>query len=151
MFAVRVLSRAGVRGSVRAAAVPSAARRWASSPAAAEIVITGAPASDAPFVKAAVPVTEPPKNLPPPPPPKAEPAPKKESGSIWSRFVAFLTGIAVSSVVYYYSVSTDVWESTQEITTTLATLKADLVSSNQDLRVRLAQLEHEVAALKRMQ
>jgi hypothetical protein len=44
----------------------------------------------------------------------------------------------------------DVLESAEEVETALDGLKKDLGASNTELRMRIAQLEHEVAKIKRL-
>ena len=75
--------------------------------------------------------------------------PPKPAGSLWQRFTAFLTGVGVASCWYFYSISADVWESTDEIHRSIETFREDVTVTNQELRQRIAQLEHELAALKK--
>jgi hypothetical protein len=69
--------------------------------------------------------------------------------SSWSRFVAFLTGVGVSSIWFYYTISTDVWHSTAVIENSLVDFRKDMAATNRELRSRIATLEHQVAALKK--
>ncbi len=73
----------------------------------------------------------------------------KASGSSWQRFVAFLTGMGVSSLWFYYTISSDVWHSTAVIENSLAEFRGDMASTNRELRQRIATLEHQVAAMKK--
>jgi len=69
--------------------------------------------------------------------------------SAWSRLVAFTTGLGVSSLWYYYTISTDVWHSTAVIENSLAEFRKDTAATNRELRQRIAALEHQVVALKK--
>lgn len=123
-------------------------RRWASQPALVEEAAAGSK-SIAPVAEAAsAPAVAPAKTV------EAAAAVKEKvklhpSSSVWQRFVAFLTGVGVSSVWYYYTISTDVWTSTDAIEKALQEFKTDVAKSNRDLRQKVAVLEHEIAALKK--
>ena len=67
---------------------------------------------------------------------------------MWGRFVAFSVGVAVSSVYFYTTLREDVSQSSSAIKATIAAAQADSAAVNEELRSRLAVLEHEVAALK---
>lgn len=75
-------------------------------------------------------------------------APAKKSSSVWSRFTAFLTGVGVSSVYFFYTLTDDLAKSNASVEATLNAFKRDATSSNAELRQRIATLEHQVAALK---
>ncbi len=85
------------------------------------------------------------------PRPRAEeaPPPPPAGASTWQRLTAFLTGVGVSAVFFYYTISHDLHESSEAIDRSLSAFKADAVSSNTDLRQRVARIEHELAALKK--
>jgi hypothetical protein len=68
--------------------------------------------------------------------------------SLWQRFTAFLTGVGVSSVGYYYLVRADVAESGVALDRSIADFRADSAAVAAELRGRVATLEHEVAAIK---
>lgn len=72
----------------------------------------------------------------------------RASSSAWQRFVAFLTGVGVSSVWFYYTISSDVWNSTAVIENSLAEFRGDMATTNRELRQRIATLEHQMVALK---
>jgi hypothetical protein len=85
--------------------------------------------------------------------PKAEPKPSapvkaKEGSSVWQRTVAFMVGVAVSSVYYFHTVRDDVAASSASIAATLEAYKVETAQVNEDLRKRIGVLEHEVAAMK---
>jgi hypothetical protein len=63
--------------------------------------------------------------------------------------VAFTTGIGVSSLWFYYTISADVWNSTAVIESSLADFRKDTADTNRELRQRVALLEHQVAAIKK--
>lgn len=72
----------------------------------------------------------------------------RASSSAWQRFVAFLTGVGVSSVWFYYTISSDVWHSTAVIENSLAEFRGDMATTNRELRQRIATLEHQMVAMK---
>jgi hypothetical protein len=84
--------------------------------------------------------------------PKAEP--KKESAivsstaSAWRRFVAFLTGLGVSSIYFYYTISADLAQSSATVESNVATLRTALVTKDVEYRARLAVLEQEIRTLR---
>lgn len=77
--------------------------------------------------------------------------PAKKASSLWGRLTAFLTGVGVSSVYFFYTLSDDLAKSNAAVDASLAAFKRDATSSNAELRQRIATLEHEVAALKQRQ
>ena len=115
-----------------------------SPPAVAEVekAPVVAAASPAKAVEAAKPAQSAKPSSPPPP------AVTPKAGSVWQRFVAFAVGAAVSSAYFYTTLREDVAASSAAIEATLAAAKVDSAAVNEELRKRLALLEHEVAALK---
>ena len=100
----------------------------------------GAPVTPASAVGAAA--------APPPPPPPA--APKVHRGSsAYQRLVAFLTGVGVSAVWFYWTVGDDIRDSTAAVDASIAAFKADTGAAHMEMQERVARLEHEIAALRK--
>lgn len=116
-------------------------RNKGSEPAVAEVIVKEA--ADGTVTASA------PKPAAPAPAPAAVSAPKKPAASAWQKLTAFVTGVGVSSAVYFYTLQQDVWESTATIERSIGAMKSDIVAVNRELRERVAVLEHEVAQLKR--
>ena len=128
---------------------PLCARRFASKPATAdEASLVANEASGSATGSASAPAKAVASAAPLPPPPSPYVAAPQSSGA-WGRLVAFATGVGVSSLWFYYTISADVWHSTAVIESSLAEFRKDNGEVNRELRERIAMLEHQVAALKK--
>ena len=128
-----------LRAGAAARALPAAAaprRAFASPPAISD------PASEAAAAAAAAPTG--PAASTPQPSAHAKPA----ASPVWSRLTAFLTGVGVSSGLFFYSLSDDLARSNAAVDASLAAFKRDATATNAELRTRVATLEHVVASLK---
>jgi hypothetical protein len=147
---------------VRVASLPAAAaavprRTMASEPAVSDLTMKDARGADG---KASSALVEKTVKVP-----AAAPSPSSSSsassssssssgrsgGGAWGRFTAFLTGVGVSSIVFFATVQRDIWESTAAVEGAVSALAADSREVNKGLRERVAVLEHEVATIKRDQ
>lgn len=75
-------------------------------------------------------------------------ASEKIGSSAWRRFVAFLTGVGVSSVFFYATISSEVESSSAAIERSVAGITASLGAKDAEYRSRIAVLEQEVRTLK---
>ncbi len=82
-----------------------------------------------------------------PPQPTAQASPARGS-TILGRLGAFFVGTGVGSSLFFLYVRQDLADSTAALETALGVVQKDLGATNQELRQRLAALEHQVASLK---
>lgn len=82
--------------------------------------------------------------------PTSSSAPKREgrfvtaTRALWQRITSFVVGVALGGTIAYVKLHNDVWDSTVQMEQSVHSLKEDIVRSNQDLRKRVAALEHEL-------
>ena len=74
----------------------------------------------------------------------AGPAIKSAGG----RLTGFATGIAFASLVFYYQLHQDIWESTAKVEEALSSFQESSVEENSLLRHRVSVLEKELALMK---
>jgi hypothetical protein len=65
------------------------------------------------------------------------------------KLAAFLAGVGVSALFFFYTLQQDVWESGASIESTLQALQRDAGASTLEMKQRLATVEHELATLKK--
>ena len=140
MSAQRRLAQTLVRGSKSFAYSQSAYRNFASLPAVADAPVSVDTSKTS--VEAVKPTEKAKPNS------SVDSAPVKSAGSVWQRFIAFTVGVAVSSVYFYTTLREDIAVSSDAIESTLAAAKTDSAAVSEELRKRIAVLEHEVAAFK---
>ena len=64
--------------------------------------------------------------------------------AMWQRLTSFIVGMALGGTVAYVKLHNDIWDSTVQMEQTVRSLEQDVVKSNQDLRKRVAALEHQL-------
>jgi hypothetical protein len=74
--------------------------------------------------------------------------PPARGSTILGRLGAFFVGTGVGSALFFLYVRQDLSESTEVLERALGTVQKDLAGTNQELRQRIAALEHQVASLK---
>jgi len=85
-----------------------------------------------------------PLNSASPPPPRS--TPKKTSFA--SRLIAFISGVALTSVGGYFLLYNDIWQSSSAVASRVIALHADVVTMDRNFRSELGTLQARVAKLE---
>ena len=143
MIPRRSYSLATALGSLRMRSIVLTCRQFSSPPAVADAEKAPAAGTPVKAVETAKPLEKVHTQVSP------AVAPVRSAGSAWQRAVAFAVGVAVSSVYFYTNLRDDVEVSSAIIEERISAAKADSVVVNEELRKRIAVLEHEVDAMKK--